>query len=962
MGRNLHWLAVIALLSASVASSPAGEPAEQIEADWLIQLESRGGAGRAAQGARAGGVSTKEDAAGAVDGVKDGKWGFHTKNENRPWWHVDLGKPEELARVTVYNRCESGAGIAGRTARLALLLSDDGKKWREVYRHNGKVFYGHTDKKPLSIPVMGQKARFVRIQLPGRSYFHLDEVEVYGVAEPKKNLALGRPADQSSTSQWSTGRRAVVRPEAPRSYPIVAALEAGRRLAEDLRRGGVDVAPHLRELEKIAAELKAAPPAASPERQKELYFRARWAVRRLAFANPLLDFDSLLVTKRQPGSYSHMSDQYYGWWSRPGGGIYVLDGLKSEEPTLRCLTEGFETGSFLRPDLSYDAKKLLFAYCKHYPHVSGLRDKVDKGKIPEDAFYQVYEMSVDGIPSAGSGQAGVRRLTRGKYDDFDARYLPSGGIAFLSTRRGQFFQCGRSSAQATLEADLPDSYVRCGGGSSRPVAIYTLHVMDADGGNLRAISGFENFEWTPSVSADGRIFYARWDYVDRHNNPFMSLWATNPDGTNPQGVYGNFTRKPHCIFEARSIPNSNKIIFTASAHHAITAGSLVLLDPDVAQDDFAPITRLTPEVCFPEMEGWPRTYYANPYPLSEKYYLVAWSPYPIRREGRGNPGNSLGVYLFDVFGNLELIHRDPAISTMYPIPIRPRSRPPVASELVRRDATKPAEGRMLLVNVYDGLGGVQRGSVKRLRIVGVPAKVQPQMNRPSIGVTREDPGKCVLGTVPIEPDGSAYFRMPAGVNVFFQALDAHGRAVQTMRTITYVQPGQTLSCIGCHEPRNEAPPRTRPLAASRPPSRITTGPEGSWPLRFDKLVQPVLDEHCVRCHKPGGEKAKAVARLDLRPQQSYNALLAHGGLGGIVSSRYSAGRSVVRDCIALKSRLPGMFLGAKPHNNVRLDADAMDRIVTWLDVYAQRLGSFSDKQERELETLRKAWADMLAEP
>jgi len=947
-------LSCLMLLLAAPVLCPAGERAEQIEADWLVQLDSRGGTGRAARGARPGGVSTKEDAAGAVDGVKDGKWGFHTANEDRPWWHVDLGRPEELARVVVYNRCDGGAGIAARTSRLILMLSDDGRKWREVYRHSGKVFYGQTDRKPLSIPVMGERARFVRIQLPGVSYFHLDEVEVYGRADAKKNLALARPADQSSTSQWSTGRRAVVRPEAPKSYPIAAAIEAGRRLADDLRRSGVNVAPHLRELDQVAAGLKALPRAAPAERQKELYFRAKWAVRRLAFANPLLDFESLLITKRQPGSYSHMSDQYYGWWSRPGGGIYVLDGLKSEKPRLRCLTGGFETGSFLRPDLSYDARRILFAYCKHYPHVSGLRDKVDKGKIPEDAFYHVYEMSADG--------AGARRLTRGKYDDFDARYLPSGRIAFLSTRRGQFFQCGRSSAQATLEADLPDGYVRCGGGSSRPVAIYALHVMDADGGNLRAISGFENFEWTPSVAADGRILYARWDYVDRHNNAFMSLWATNPDGSNPQGVYGNFTRKPHCIFEARSIPNSNKIIFTASAHHAITAGSLVLLDPDVAQDGFAPITRLTPEVCFPEMEGWPRTYYANPYPLSEKYYLVAWSPYPIRREGRGNPGNSLGVYLFDVFGNLELIHRDPAISTMYPIPIRPRSRPPVASELVPRgEAAEPREGRMLLVDVYDGLGGVARGSVKRLRIVGVPAKVQPQMNQPSIGVTREDPGKCVLGTVPVEADGSAFFRMPAGVNVFFQALDAHGRAVQTMRTITYVQPAQTLSCIGCHEPRNEAPPRTRPLAASRPASKITLGPEGSWPLRFDRLVQPVLDAHCVRCHSPGGE-AQAAARLDLRPRKSYKALLAHGGLQEIVRSRYAAGRSAVLDGIALKSPLPGMFLGEKPHNDVRLDADAMERIITWLDVYAQRLGSFSGEQERRLRDLRRAWADMLAEP
>ena len=950
-----------ALILAAGADATAGKFSEQVEADWIVQLASRDGTNRPRKTGPATAVSARDDAAGAVDGVRDGKWGFHTANEPRPWWHVDLTRRERIARVVVYNRCD---GCAGRNARLILLLSDDGKTWRKAYQHNGKVFYGHSDKKPLAIPLSGEAARFVRIQLPETSYFHLDEVEVYGPADAKKNLALGKPADQSSTSQWSTGKRSVGTPQGPRSYPIAAALNSGRRLAENLARQGVDVAGHVAELDKVAAALKALPAKAPPAKQKTLYFRARWAVRRLALTNPLLDFDRILLTQRAPGSYSHMSDQYYGWWSRPGGGLYVLDGFRRGQPTLRCLTEGFEPGSFLRPDLSHDGRRILFAYCKHYPHVAGMGNKVDKSKLPEDAFYHVYEMDLDPSAELGASGRGARRITRGKYDDFDARYLPNGEIVFLSTRRGQAFQCGRASAMATLGADLPDSYVRCGGGNSRPVAIYTLHVMDRDGGNLRAISAFENFEWTPSVAADGRVLYARWDYVDRHNNAYMSLWSTNPDGTNPQGVYGNFTRSPHCIFEARSIPASNKIVFTASGHHSITAGSLVLLDPDVAQDGPEPITRLTPEVCFPEMEGWPKTYYANPYPLSERYYLTAWSPNPIRPEGGRNPTNSLGVYLFDVFGNLELLHRDERLCTMYPIPIRSRPVPPTAREAPRqtdRAGARPAGGRMMLANIYDGLGDVPPGSIRRLRIVGVPAKVQPQMNHPSIGVTREDPGKCVLGSVPIEADGSAYFHVPAGVNVFFQALDAHGRAVQTMRTITYVQPGQTLSCIGCHEPRNTAPATTRPRAMRRAPSRITPGPNGSWPLRFDRLVQPVLDTHCVRCHKPGG-KAKAIAKLDLTGAKSYAALLATGGLGNVVRSRYGAGRSAAKDCIALRSPLGAMFLGDKPHQNVRLDADAMERIFLWLDTYAQRQGHFSKDQERRLAALRKAWAPLLAKP
>ncbi|MDP6161011.1 MAG: hypothetical protein QF881_09130, partial [Acidimicrobiales bacterium] len=339
--------------------------------------------------------------------------------------------------------------------------------------------------------------------------------------------------------------------------------------------------------------------------------------------------------------------------------------------------------------------------------------------------------------------------------------------------------------------------------------------------NIEQISPFEMFEWTPSIDHDGRILYSRWDYIDRHNMPYMSLWSTMPDGTAPLAVFGNYTRNPHCFFEARSIPGSRKIIFTASAHHAMTGGSLVLLDPQRGTDGLAPMTRLTPEVCFPESEGWPSTYFVNPYPLAEEHYLTAWSdsplpsgvPQPPERPAWAMPGptNDLGVYLFDTFGNMNLIYRDPAISSMYPLPIRPRRRPPTISSLVKIDG--PQEAEMLLQDVYQGLETIPRGTIRRLRLVGVPPKTHPTMNNPAIGVTRDDPGKFVMGTVPVEKDGSAYFRAPSGVTFFLQALDEQGMAVQTMRSATYLQPGERRSCIGCHEHRQTAPPNVATAAA-----------------------------------------------------------------------------------------------------------------------------------------------------
>ena len=933
------WLLASAVAVGAEPLSPAVTPG-QIQSDWLQQDALRNGPATPGPG----NVTPQEDAAGGCDGLIDGKWGFHTQDEDKPWWQVDLGKPVALERIVLYNRCD----LAERNSKIIVLGSDDGKNFRQLYQHDGAVFYGHSDKRPLSAGLNGARARYVRLTLPGRSYFHLDEVEIYARGV-KENIASGRPATQSSTSQWSARHTpAAARPEV---YATEQVVRRGLELAEDLRRLGaeVDVDAEVKVLEKLWA----AEPQVAGDEARDVYFRARRAVRKMAMKNPLLDFDSVLFAKRVPPAFPHMSDQYYGWWSRGGGGIYILEGFKGDSPRLRCLTADWPRGSFMQPDLSHDGRKVLFSYCKFYPHVHGIQDKVNKKNLPEDAFYQIYEMDLEG--------SGVRRLTRGKYDDFSARYLPGGDVVFLSTRKGQAVQYSRASAAATATADLPDSYVRCGGGNSRPVPVFTLHRIDGDGQDIRPISAFENFEWTPSVADDGRILYARWDYIDRFNGPFMSLWSTNPDGTNPQLVYGNYTTRPQCVFEARSIPGSGKLVFTAAAHHSNMGGSLALLDRTRGTEFERPLTRLTPEVCFPETEGWPNHYYANPYPLSEQYYLVSWSnkklpPHSLVDDSERNPVNASGIYLYDAFGNLELLHRDPEISSMYPIPVRRRARPATLPDAVDWDG--PQEGRFLIQDVYRGLKGVRRGTIKGLRIVGVPPKVQPHMNNPVLGVSAEDPGKFVLGTAPVENDGSAYFRVPSGISVFFQALDADGLAVQTMRSLTYVQPNQTLSCIGCHEHRDLAPPRGGPpLAATRGASKLRAGPEGSWPLRYDRLVQPVLDNLCVRCHKPDADDPQA-AGFDLTAAKSYQTLISYGDKD-LHNLAFEKDRSLVGDCPARKSKLLALLTEGEGHEGIRLDPDSHHRLVTWMDTYAQRLGHFSDEQEEELRQLRQKTAAIL---
>ena len=355
---------------------------------------------------------------------------------------------------------------------------------------------------------------------------------------------------------------------------------------------------------------------------------------------------------------------------------------------------------------------------------------------------------------------------------------------------------------------------------------------------------------------------------------------------------------------------------------------------------------------FPETEANDGQYFAHPWPLSEEYFLVGWAdaklPPHRRCEDAENPINAMGIYLLDAFGNLELLYRDPNLSSVSPMPVAARVKPSTQPVALSSDSQ---EGQVLVQNVYRGLENVTAGSVKSLRIVAIPPKVQPHMNNPILGVSAEDPGKFVLGTVPVERDGSAYFRVPSGVPLSIQALDSKGPAIQTMRTITYAMPGQVLSCVGCHEYRESAPAvGSQLLASAHAPSRIVPGPEGSWPLRFDKLVQPVLDRYCLECHRPGGKDFET-AKLDLTPAHAYQALLAFGE-EDLKKKAFERDRSLPGEAVAANTKLYKMLTASPRHHGIDLDSDSQNRLVTWLDTYAHRVGHFSEQQERELLAFR----------
>ena len=718
---------------------------------------------------------------------------------------------------------------------------------------------------------------------------------------------------------------------------IERTLSRGDELIHDLQEAGVALGDEAAQWQALCSEFARVSEAAPADDQppwENLWRRVHQLRRRIVFANPLAQCGPLLFVKQVPGAFSHQLTQYYGRHARPGGGLFVLDAPGAPMACRRLAPGALPEGSYMHPEVSYDGRRILFAYC----------DTAAASQGPLGPYYHLCDMAADGSQ--------VRQLTDGPYDDFSPRELPSGDLLFVSTRRG--------------------GYHRCGAG---PCPVYTLTIAAADGSSPRTVSYHETHEWDPAVLADGRVIYTRWDYVDRNAVHYQQLWTVRADGTAPAAYYGNNTFSPVGVWEARQVPGSPRVMATAAAHHAMTAGSIILLDTTKGVDGLEPITRLTPDAPFPESEthvaprGWhapgsPKEYvtpeearrwpghcYRSAYPLSEKYFLAAYSYDSLIGEPDANKANMFGVYLVDAFGNKEMLYRDLNIASLWPVPLRARPRPPVVPS--NTAGALAGQGTFFLQDVYASLPALPKGSVKRLRIVQVLPKTTPNANQPTVGLANASPGKQVLGTVPVEADGSACFAAPAGIPLAFQALDEFGRAVQVMRSITYLQPGEHISCVGCHEHRLSAPPpQGAALALARPPSAIEPGPDGSKPFSYPLLVQPVLDRHCVACHggdEPKGPDGKGIVltgAAEGRYTASYNVLARR------VPYSSWEGANLAANCEPLTqpghfgargSRLMDMLLAG--HQDVALSPDELERLVTWMDANALFYGTFNREDQ-----------------
>ncbi len=567
------------------------------------------------------------------------------------------------------------------------------------------------------------------------------------------------------------------------------------------------------------------------EAWKKVYLATRWAIRRLAFKNPLLhDGNGLLFVRRYHPTRTHQCSRRRSRYNKLGGEICILKEIRPDgNGQIVSITKGkFPNGMFSRPDISFDGKRILFGFAaadvteptKKLPN--NYLNKCYYQSLGNGTYFQVWEMA---LAEDGPAPRQITKAKRLREESTDPIYLPSGRIAFMSPRAGGFVQCGDWA------------WADC------------MFTMRPDGTDIRQTTLAKEGEWDPSLMDDGTIMFTRWEYVMRFWRPTQLIWNARPDGTNPRVIAGFLTRERNYAM-SRQIPGTSKVVCVEAHHHNDGSGNILIVDLKYGRDNKAGhevLVRGSADCPYP-LGG------RSTRPGAGKYFLVSYDP-----SGHGASDNraagEVGIYLADVYGTLELIYRDPTMSAMFPMLIRPRHKPPVIPEVAPK--ASQTGGVFVMQNVDKGLPESMHGKARYLQIVEAHERrirTIPCNLWSGIGGFET---KTVLGTVPIEADGSASFRVPAGKAVFFSVLDEKFQALHTMRMTTDIKRGERMGCVGCHEPVGTTPSSSgASLASRRAPSEIKPPPWGVQTFGFPKLVQPILDKHCIKCHDGAKDKGK----------------------------------------------------------------------------------------------------------
>ena len=611
-------------------------------------------------------------------------------------------------------------------------------------------------------------------------------------------------------------------------------------------------------------------------------------------ANFNFDFDKLVFIKRFTYQSSHYYTDFIDGCMYYGGGLCALD-VKTGKVT--DIVPKMNKGIFGRFDVSFDARKIVFDW------------KADA----QTGFY-IYEVNVDGsalrqITFPPKNEEALKKKYKNHVgpnwckhamsftsyksatEDMHPCYLPDGGIAFISTR-----------CQFGILCDGPDRLV-----------VTVLYRMDKDGKNMEKLTNSGASEASPSVMFDGRILYTRWEYIDKGAVAVKCLWSMRPDGTATIEVAGQEIAFPDSFLHARQIPGTrNKVVFLGAPHCPQSGvGTIIVVDTNKNIRVPEAYTYITPD-CDVRAEGgftfmingkWKGDrsgtagkLYMDPYPLSETKFLATMKPAGVP----WNEKKSWRLVVLDDKGKATELYRDENISCWQPYPLKPRKVPPVPISPIDEELAAKKLARVNVTDVYMGMTGVKRGTIKYLRI-------NEQIPRPwrsrrlwtgdvayqqhaVISRGAHHAPKAQWGIVPVEADGSAHFLVPADRSIFLQALDENYMEVQRQRTYINYRPGESRTCIGCHEPYGSAPAAAGKIPIAMKRKASVGGPQpgektGLRTLHYPTDVQPVLDKHCIKCHSvKDGKKPKSGLLLTGDPTNLFSVSyeqLTQGNLGRV---------------------------------------------------------------------------------
>ncbi len=515
-------------------------------------------------------------------------------------------------------------------------------------------------------------------------------------------------------------------------------------------------------------------------------------------------------------------------------------------------------------------------------------------------------------------------MTHGPFDDIEPTYTPDGSIVFCSSRCNRWVLCWK-------------------------VPVATLYRCDADGRNVEMLSSNAVTENTPAVLPDGRLLYTRWEYVERSQLCCHHLWTINADGTGQMAFFGNMhpIGKPYnvaarvgkevryqnvpgavAMLDAKPIPGTDQVVAIFSPGHGRREheGFVTLIDPRSGPDDQPSARRIHPG------GNW-----RDPYPVARDRFLVARA-----RE----------LHLVDIMGNVRPLYRlpdsEPKMMLHEPVPLRPRRR---ERQTPVRDDPSEVTGRLILADVTAGrnMSGVKPGEIKKLLVLEqLPAPFHNSPGFDGLSLWGTFSLTRILGTVPVESDGSAYMEVPAMRSLMFVALDKEELAVKKMQSFVTVQPGEVTGCVGCHEPRTTAPKNpggSTLLALRRGPSRIEPVEGAPEIVDFRRHIQPILDKHCVRCHNSARRDGELCLEASPgmpshglgRVYTSYVSLVRR--LGEVADGRNAHGNRSPRTIGSSASKLMTRIDGS--HYDVVVSSVEVQLIRLWLDSGAAANGTYA---------------------